>query len=77
MSPSLNDLPRLETVIAQSQGRERWLLEVARLQLLMPEGIPIEVLAHDWGISEDEAEARLIEINTLGDEPLIEGEPQP
>jgi hypothetical protein len=73
MGLTTRDIPRIEAAIANAHGRTKWLLQVARLQVLMPEGVPIDVIAHDWGISEDEAEARLMEINTLSDdEAMIE-----
>ena len=70
MSLTTKDIPRIEKAIASAQGREKWLLQVARLDILLPEGVPIDVLARDWGITEDEAEARMEEINTLG--PMVE-----
>ena len=72
MSLGTKDLPAIEQSIEKAEGREKWLLQVARLYILMPEGVPIEVLARDWGISEAEAEARMEEINTLEDARMVE-----
>lgn len=74
MTLGTKDLPAIEQAISKAEGRERWLLQTARLNILMPDGVPLAALAKDWGISEDEAEARLEEINTLGPDAAVENQ---
>jgi hypothetical protein len=46
MSLSTDDIPCLNaTIPAMDEGSERWLMEVARLQIVLGESVPIEMLA--------------------------------
>lgn len=65
------DLPRIEAAIGRrAEGPRKWLLQLARLNILLPDGVPIETIAADWGVSQMQAEERLDKINSLG--PFVE-----